>query len=144
MDFVTEIGISAAMSGMVLASPTALALIPGKILDMPAPVFLFSKALRIYRMWNAKAIGGPPKMSSLCDGLGVVRTDDPSHIKLLRNALLTMSQEYRKSLSASTKQLNRGTFFDTGPSVLSSMVASPIWANETGIVQILTDPYQME
>lgn len=131
------------MSSMVLASPSAVQAVPGKILDMPAPVFLFSKALRIWRMWNAKAIGGPPE-ESLCEGLGMIRTDVPAQIGVLRNALLTMSQTYRKSLSASTKQLNRGTFFDGGPSALSSMIASPIWANETGVVQILTDPYQME
>ncbi|OBT61785.1 hypothetical protein VE03_09086 [Pseudogymnoascus sp. 23342-1-I1] len=141
-DFVSEIGIAAMMSSMVLASPTATQLVPGKILDMPAPVFVFSKAMRIWRMWNAKAVGKPP--DSLCDGLGTIKTNDPAQIGVLRNALLTMSQTNRKSLSASTKQLNRGTFFDGGPSVLSSMIASPIWANETGVVQILTDPYQME
>ena len=128
----------------MLGSPGVTKLIPGKILDMPAPVFLFSKALRIWRMWNARAIGGPPAASSLCEGLGMVRTDDPSNILVLKNALLTMGQAYRKSLSASTKQLNRGAFFEDGPSALSSMMASSIWANETGVVQILTDPYQME
>ncbi|ELR05288.1 hypothetical protein VC83_08249 [Pseudogymnoascus destructans] len=142
-DFVTEIGIAAMMSSMALASPTATQLVPGKILDMPAPVFLFSKTLRIWRMWNAKALGGPLP-DSLCEGLGMIKTDDPAQITVLRNALLATSQTFRKSLSASTKQLNRGTFFDGGPSALSSMIASPIWANETGVVQILTDPYQME
>jgi hypothetical protein len=132
------------MSSLVMGSPTAVALIPGKILDIPAPIFLFSKALRIWRMWTAKAMGARPKFSRLCNGLGVVRMDDPAHVKVLRDALLTMSQEFRKSFSASTKQLNRGTFFDDGPSVLSLMMASPIWADETGILQILTDPYQME
>lgn len=145
VDFVSEIGISAVMSSMVMASPAALALVPGKILDVPAPVFLFGKALRIWRMWNAKAVGGAKKISRLCHGLGVVKMDDPSHVNLLRDGLFTMSQEYRKSLSASTKQLNRGTFFDgSDPSALSLMMGSTIWANETGIVQILTDPYQME
>lgn len=131
------------MSSMVLASPSSVKLIPGKILDIPAPVFLYGKSLRVWRMWNSKAIGGPLP-DSLCEGLGMTKTDDPGQIAVLRNALLTMSQGYRKSLSASTKQLNRGTYFDGGPSVLSSMIASPIWANETGVVQILTDPYQME
>lgn len=131
------------MSSMVLGSPGAAEILPGKILDMPAPVFLFSKALRIWRMWNSKALGGPSP-ESLCEGLGMIKTDDPGQITVLRNTLLSLSQTYRKSLSASTKQLNRGTFFDGGPSALSSMIASPIWANETGVVQILTDPYQME
>ncbi|KFX87307.1 hypothetical protein O988_09435, partial [Pseudogymnoascus sp. VKM F-3808] len=142
-DFVTEIGIAAMMSSMVLGSPGAAEILPGKILDMPAPVFLFSKALRIWRMWNSKALGGPSP-ESLCEGLGMIKTDDPGQITVLRNTLFSLSQTYRKSLSASTKQLNRGTFFDGGPSALSSMIASPIWANETGVVQILTDPYQME
>ncbi|KFY08118.1 hypothetical protein V492_06517 [Pseudogymnoascus sp. VKM F-4246] len=142
-DFVTEIGVAAMMSSSVLGSPTATQLVPGKILGVPAPVFLFSKALRIWRMWNAKALSGL-LADNLCEGLGVIKTDDPASITLLRNGLLATSQTVRKSLSASTKQLNRGTFFDGGPSALSSMIASPIWANETGVVQILTDPYQME
>lgn len=82
--------------------------------------------------------------NSMCDGLGVIETNNPGHYLVLQSALQRMSMAYRKALSSNTKELNRGKFYDDGPSTLSLMISSPIWANETGVSQILTDPYQME
>ena len=108
--------------------------------------FLRPKVEKISKYWLKDSLSKWKKGSDeLCKGMGIVNINLESEREKLRGALYDVSLAHRKALSEHVAGLMRGEFMEEGgASVLSLMMAEPVWSNETGVLDVLTNPFTLE